>query len=111
LAGTLNEQLSPSALRPGLPAAKAALEALMQMTSNAAAAISINNLMARSSLEQRNIAASIVGYITKPALADAGESARYLHKNHACLAQTGPPTGFGHGARRVLFRSGLSDLK
>jgi hypothetical protein len=43
LAGTLNAQLNPSAL---LPAAKAALVALMQMTSSAAAAISIINLMA-----------------------------------------------------------------
>jgi hypothetical protein len=40
---TLKEQLRPSAL---LPAAKAALVALMQTTSNAAAAISIVNLMA-----------------------------------------------------------------
>jgi ABC-type arginine/histidine transport system permease subunit len=49
LAGTLKEQLKPSALRPALPAAKAALEALMQNKSSAAAAISIVNLMARSS--------------------------------------------------------------
>jgi hypothetical protein len=40
---TLKEQLRPSA---PLPAAKAALVALMQTTSNAAAAISIVNLMA-----------------------------------------------------------------
>jgi hypothetical protein len=40
---TLKEQLTPSAL---LPAAKAALVALMQTTSNAAATISIVNLMA-----------------------------------------------------------------
>jgi hypothetical protein len=53
LAGTLNPQLKPSALRPGLPAAKAALEALMQQISNAAAAISMINLMALSSLEPR----------------------------------------------------------
>ena len=50
MAGTLNEQLRPSALRPGLPAAKAALVALMQHISSAAAAISMINLMARSSL-------------------------------------------------------------
>jgi ABC-type arginine/histidine transport system permease subunit len=43
---TLNEQLRPSALRPALPAAYAALDALMQTTSNAAAAISIASLMA-----------------------------------------------------------------
>jgi ABC-type arginine/histidine transport system permease subunit len=46
LAGTLKPQLRRSALRPGLPAAKAALVALMQNTSNAAAIISIVNLMA-----------------------------------------------------------------
>jgi ABC-type arginine/histidine transport system permease subunit len=46
---TLNEQLRPSALRPALPpAANAALVALMQNNSSAAAAISIVNLMARS---------------------------------------------------------------
>src|SRR5712671_4759313 len=49
LAGTLNEQLRPSALRPALPpAAKAALVAVMQDTSSAAMTISIINLMARS---------------------------------------------------------------
>jgi hypothetical protein len=45
LAGTLNEQLNPSALRPALLAAKAALDALMQHISSAAAAISMINLM------------------------------------------------------------------
>jgi hypothetical protein len=49
LAGTLKEQLNPSALLPALPAAKAALVALMQITSSAAVAISIVNLMAGSS--------------------------------------------------------------
>jgi hypothetical protein len=50
LAGTLKAQLKPSALRPVLPpaAAKAALEALMQQTRRAAAAISMINLMAKS---------------------------------------------------------------
>jgi ABC-type arginine/histidine transport system permease subunit len=43
---TLKEQLRPSALLPALPAAKAALVALMQTTNNAAATISIVNLMA-----------------------------------------------------------------
>jgi ABC-type arginine/histidine transport system permease subunit len=43
---TLKEQLRPSALRLAVPAAKAALVALMQTTSNAAAAISIINFMA-----------------------------------------------------------------
>jgi hypothetical protein len=45
-AGTLNAQLRPSALLPGLPAAKAALVAVMQNTSKAAAMISMVNLMA-----------------------------------------------------------------
>jgi hypothetical protein len=49
-AGTLNEQLRPSALRPAPPlVAKAALVAVMQDTSSAAITISITNLMARSS--------------------------------------------------------------
>jgi hypothetical protein len=55
LAGTLNEQLNPSALRPGLSAAKAALETLMQHIRSTAAAISINNLMADPSLSYRDI--------------------------------------------------------
>jgi hypothetical protein len=45
---TLKEQLKPSALRAALPAAKAALVALMQNIRRAAAAISIINLMAPS---------------------------------------------------------------
>jgi ABC-type arginine/histidine transport system permease subunit len=46
-AGTLNEQLMPSALWTALPpAANAALVALMQNTNSVAAAISIVNLMA-----------------------------------------------------------------
>jgi hypothetical protein len=48
-AGTLNEQLRPSAVWPALPlVAKAALVAVMQDTSSAAMTISIINLMARS---------------------------------------------------------------
>jgi hypothetical protein len=43
---TLKEQLTPSVLLVALPAAKAALVALMQTTNNAAAAISMVNLMA-----------------------------------------------------------------
>jgi hypothetical protein len=47
--GALNPQLNPSALRPVLvPAAKAALVALMQNTRSAAAIISMVSLMARS---------------------------------------------------------------
>ena len=48
LAGTLNAQERPSALLPALPAAKAALDTLMQNTSNAAAMISMVSLMVRS---------------------------------------------------------------
>jgi hypothetical protein len=43
--GNEKAQLKPSALRPVLPAANAALEALMQMTSRAAVAISIGSLI------------------------------------------------------------------
>src|SRR3954470_8776241 len=43
--GMSKPQLRPSALRPGLPAAKAGLEAVMQTTRRAAAAISISSLM------------------------------------------------------------------
>jgi ABC-type arginine/histidine transport system permease subunit len=49
---TLKEQLRPSALRPALLAAKAALVALMQNTKSAAAAISMINLIGAFSLEQ-----------------------------------------------------------
>jgi hypothetical protein len=45
LAGTLKAQFRPSAARPIFAPAKAALDALMQHTSSAAAAISIINLM------------------------------------------------------------------
>jgi hypothetical protein len=45
---TLKEQLRPPAFRPALSAAKAALVALMQNTSKAAATISMVNRMARS---------------------------------------------------------------
>jgi hypothetical protein len=55
--GTLNGQLTPSTLRPGLPAAKAALDTLMQHTSSAAAAISMINLMVGSSKDYRDSAA------------------------------------------------------
>jgi hypothetical protein len=46
LAGTLKAQLNPSAVLPDLPAAKAALDAEMQNSSSAAAAISMVSLMA-----------------------------------------------------------------
>ena len=66
LAGTLNEQLRPSALRPALPpAANAALVALMQNTSSAAATISIVNLMARSFPCYRDIVFCKFHYITE----------------------------------------------
>ena len=48
--GTLNEQLSPSADGPILPAAKAALEALTQTSRTTAARISMTSFMARVSL-------------------------------------------------------------
>jgi hypothetical protein len=46
---TLNAQLTPSALRPVLPAAKAALDTVTQITRSTAAMISIISLMARAS--------------------------------------------------------------
>jgi hypothetical protein len=76
LAGTLYEQLKPSALRPGLLAAKAALEALMQQINSTAAAISISNLMAGFPSCCRNIAALRGVYITKVPWSAGGESAR-----------------------------------
>lgn len=45
MAATLKAQLTPSAPPPIFAAAKAALDALMQHTSSAAAAISMINLM------------------------------------------------------------------
>jgi hypothetical protein len=47
--GTLNEQLSPSADRPILSAANAALDALTQTSRSAAARISMASFMARVS--------------------------------------------------------------
>jgi hypothetical protein len=90
LAGALNEQLSPSALRPPLPAAKAALEALMQQISSAAAAISMINLMAGPSLKTARYRGLTVVYIIKVPWRPGGESARYLHKNHAVLRHRNP---------------------
>jgi hypothetical protein len=85
LAGALNEQLNPSALRPALLAAKAALDALMQHINSTAAAISMINLMAGFPSCCRNIAALTGIYITEVPWSAGGESARYLHKNHAAL--------------------------
>jgi len=65
-AGTLKPQLTPSAARPILPAAKAALEALMQNNSNAAAAISMVSLMAGRSPDDGDIGFFRFHYITKP---------------------------------------------
>src|ERR1700738_2667568 len=110
----LNEQPRPSALRPDLLAAKAALVALMQNTNRAAATISIVNLMARSfpgliatsCVLSRHRVFCRFHYITKTPRADGGKSARSLHKNHACIAQTGLQAGFDPGIRRVSFRRG-----
>src|ERR1700680_4928909 len=67
--GTLNEQLTPSALRPALlPAAKAALVALMQNTNNAVAIISMVNLMARSFPRVSRHCVSEFHYITKTSM-------------------------------------------
>src|SRR5258708_31605946 len=74
-----------------MPAAKAALVALMQITKNAAAAISIVNLMAHSSLNCRDLSAFPPHPSTKPASADAAKSARSLHKNIPAQCTTMPP--------------------
>src|SRR5262249_44625430 len=83
----LKEQVRPSALRAAW-AANAALVAVRQNTRMAVAMISIVNLMARrsptvlrpnpfSTLPSQN-------HSTKQRPADPGDSARDLHKNHAC---------------------------
>jgi hypothetical protein len=64
LAGTLNEQLKPSALLPGLSAAKAALDAVIQTTSNAAAMISMVSLMVRSLPD--NATSDLANFILSP---------------------------------------------
>jgi hypothetical protein len=100
-AGTLNEQLKPSALRFGLPAAKAALDTLMQQTSSAAATISMISLMASPSVNYSDIAAFRFAYITK---ADARMPANRpgpCIKSYQRIAQRYPAAGFDPGARRV----------
>jgi hypothetical protein len=77
-AGTLNEQLRPSALRP--PAAKAALVAVMQDTSSAAMTISIINLMARSFPQNYPDASGLYPTTKAARMGDCGKSARSLHK-------------------------------
>lgn len=84
---TLKEQLRPSALSP---AAYAALVALMQHTTRAAAIISIVNLMLRSFPRAGATSCFRLHHITKRPPADFHKSARSLHKNYACIAQTGP---------------------
>jgi hypothetical protein len=75
---TLNAQLRPSALRPDLPAANAALVALMQNTKSAAAAISMINLMAHPPPGSGDIPNNSSTEIGR---AEATKSARSLHKN------------------------------
>jgi hypothetical protein len=72
---------------PVWPAAKAALDAVMQNKRNAAAAISMVSLMVRSS-QIRDIG---FNYITERTPVEREQNpARSLHKNHACIAQSGP---------------------
>src|SRR6478735_10301037 len=78
--GPLKPQLRPSALRPVLPAAKAALEAVMQTTRKAAAAISISSLMDVSSTL---MAESALNLAPNPHLSvrfRVPKSARSLHR-------------------------------
>jgi hypothetical protein len=80
-AGTLNEQLRPSAVGPALPlAAKAALVAVMQDTSSAAMTISIINLMARSFPQNYPDTGGFYPTTTAARMGDCGKSAQSLHK-------------------------------
>jgi hypothetical protein len=101
LAGTLNEQLKPSALLPLSPAAKAALDAVMQNSKNAAAAISMVSLMIRSSQLHDIGFGRFYSIIERAPRGEEQNPARSLHKNHACIAQSGPPAGFDRGIERV----------
>src|SRR2546423_15586963 len=89
--GTLNAQLSPSALRPILLAANAALVALMQNTRSAAATISMVNLMARPS---PNVARSEPGSNNSIKPGSVQCVVRSLQKSHGCIAQRGVPGRF-----------------
>jgi hypothetical protein len=112
----LKEQLKLSALLPALPAANAALVALMQDNKSAAAAISIINLMAsppvcegRPSCERTGIrppgscdpSTFAFNYITKSSRTAAVKSARSLHKIIPVQCRNIAASGFGRAARRV----------
>src|SRR5579872_2586129 len=86
--GRLKAQPRPSALRLILPAAKAALDAEMQMSSSKAAMISMVSRMAVLPRFCRAVYPRIGAKRREPW---QPESARSLHKNRACVAQTGNP--------------------
>jgi hypothetical protein len=90
LAGTLNAQAKPSAFLPGLPAANAALVALMQNTKSAAATISMVSLMAKSSRGRDIVRADFPAFQYRvPRLRQ--KSARSLHKFDASHCNNTPP--------------------
>jgi hypothetical protein len=101
LAGTLKAQLKPSALLPLSPAAKAALDAVMQNNRNVAAAISMVSLMVRSSQDTRHRTYGFHSITERASRAEEQNPARSLHKNHACIAQSGPRAGFDPGIERI----------
>src|SRR4030088_3347589 len=95
-AGTLNEQPSASALFAGLPAANAALVALMQNTSSAAAAISMISLMTVPPEGSRHRVHELPCTSRAAGLDYRKNPARSLHKLSASHCTTGPrnPAGF-----------------
>jgi hypothetical protein len=92
---TLKLQLRPSAWTPGLAAlpsaAKAALVALMQHTSSAAAKISIINLMARSFRTCFvAISRSSWHHSSDRTWIEFGKAAQYLHENDGPRCKMAP---------------------
>jgi hypothetical protein len=90
---TLKLQVRPSALRPVLPAA-AALVAVMQTTSNAAAAISINSLITPPLRDHRKIAGLMADRSTGNTGSKTLKSARSLHKITAAQRASDASDGF-----------------
>ena len=107
--GTLNEQLRPSALWPPLPAAKAALVALMQNTSSAAAAISIVNLMAGPPkiMATSRLSNDVIDHQSRRMRRAANRPGPCIKQ--PCMHCTNEaPGGFRSRARRVSFREDSS---
>src|SRR5690242_6975275 len=94
--GTVKPQLRPSALRPDLPAANAAPEAVMQTTSRAAAAISISSrvsgLMGAPSTLMAESVAILAANPRFSVSARVPKSARSLHKFTPAQCTVAPAT-------------------